>query len=279
MRTALTVLLLMLVFFTACKKHSVSFSGAGHSYYDIPYGPDSALQRMDIHLPPNTGLIDVPVVILIHGGGWFEGDKSNFDGLGIYDTLLNRKYAVVNINYRLAPVYKYPAPLDDIDSVIAYLHRNSNRLVINTQHICLFGRSAGAHLALQYAYTRNKDNNVKAVIDFFGISDLTDRQSLAARLDTQITGFIGTTYISGESLWKEASPMYHLNDAIPTIIFHGSIDETVFPIQSQRLKDSLDKQNVACKLVMWKGIGHGFDMPAWQASMGMATGWLHSYMY
>jgi acetyl esterase/lipase len=234
---------------------------------------------MDIHIPPNSALSDVPVVILIHGGGWYEGDKSNFDGLGIYDTLLNRKYAVVNMNYRLAPMYKYPAPLDDIDSVIAYLQKNSKELAINAQRICLFGRSAGGHLALQYAYTRNKNNNIKAVIDFFGITDLTDSQSLAARLDTQIASFIGIAYTSGESLWKDASPIYHLNDAIPTIIFHGSIDETVYPMQSQRLKDSLDKRNVACELVMWNGIGHGFEVSAWQASMGMTVGWLNSYMF
>jgi len=278
MRSISTIFLFVLLFFTACKKQDTPFVGLYHSY-KMFYGPDTTLQVMDIYVPAHTAYKYVPVMILIHGGGWFAGSTGDFDATLIYDTLVNQGYAVVNMNYRLAPAAKYPAQLDDIDSVIVFLQKNQQKLQIDPTRICLLGRSSGGHLALQYAYTRNHSNNIKAVIDCFGIPDLVATDEMAVRLDTQIANFLGAAYIDNKPLWRNASPINHMDGSIPTIIFQGTIDDVVFPVQSETLKDSLDARGTPYKYVEYIGWGHGFDPPLWQRSMGVAGAWLHDYVF
>jgi acetyl esterase/lipase len=273
----LIALVCIAVIFTACTKEGNTIPEEFHSYQGITYGPDPS-QVMDVYVPAHPTASYIPVMICIHGGGWYAGGKEDFDSLKIFDTLMHRGYAIVNINYRLAPAYQYPAPLDDIDSVIAALRMNVLKWGIDTGRICLFGKSSGAHLALQYAYTR-RHSYIKAVIDCFGISDLTARQDMAPRLDTQIANFLGAKYIDNRALWEQASPMQLIGTAIPTVIFHGTADDVVYLSQSAWLKDALEQAGVPYKYVTWQGQGHGFTPATWQATAGISADWLYTYMF
>src|SRR5690242_1320535 len=89
--------------FTSCQKDQ----GAGpvplsaETKLNIAYGSDPT-QNMDIYLPSGRTTASTKVIILVHGGGWNQGDKSDFTAY--VDTLKKRLpgYAVFNINYRLA---------------------------------------------------------------------------------------------------------------------------------------------------------------------------------
>ncbi|GAC1427104.1 MAG: hypothetical protein NVSMB7_03870 [Chitinophagaceae bacterium] len=68
---------------------------------DISYGTD-ARQKMDIYLPANRSATATKLIFLIHGGGWNEGDKADFNA---YVVVLQQNlpdYTIININYRLA---------------------------------------------------------------------------------------------------------------------------------------------------------------------------------
>jgi acetyl esterase/lipase len=136
---------------------------------DVSYGKEDMSQTADIYWRNITTNTQQSVVILMHGGGWYTGDKANFDDLNVINIFIEYGFVVVNMNYRLAPAYKYPAPLDDIDSVIAMITAKSKLYNANTNQIFLLGKSAGGHIALQYAYSR-KNECVKAVVDFFGLN-------------------------------------------------------------------------------------------------------------
>src|SRR3990170_3852631 len=96
--------LFIMSLFNACSARSISSADTllpPKKLTNVAYGADS-MQRMDIHLPANRSTNSTKVLVLIHGGGWASGDKSEFSTA---ITFLQKKlpdYAIFNINYRLA---------------------------------------------------------------------------------------------------------------------------------------------------------------------------------
>ena len=49
---------------------------------DVPYaGVKDNNRALNLYLPPHPPAKPLPVVVLIHGGGWSGGDKNDFNGL------------------------------------------------------------------------------------------------------------------------------------------------------------------------------------------------------
>ncbi|MCR5283214.1 MAG: alpha/beta hydrolase [Lachnospiraceae bacterium] len=116
----------------------------------IPYGPDAQYQDLDICYPSEHSE-KLPVIVSVHGGGYVYGSTSVYQ---FYCAdLARRGFAVVNFNYRLAPKYRYPAPLEDLNSVFTYLLSDAcvDKYPVDTDRIFLLGDSAGAQIASQYA--------------------------------------------------------------------------------------------------------------------------------
>ena len=98
-------------------------------------------QHCDIYYPDNQ--CEAPIIINIHGGGWFYGDKQLYRPYCLQ--LAKEGFIVVNFDYRLAPEYPFPAALDDVDELFHWVgtwRRN--------QSVFIIGDSAGASIALQY---------------------------------------------------------------------------------------------------------------------------------
>ena len=88
---------------------------ADEHIYDVVDG-----QRLALDLyRPRYEVGPRPVVMVIHGGGWTDGDKRQFATLSRY--LAARGYVVANVGYRLAPDSQFPAPLEDLVSAIQYI--------------------------------------------------------------------------------------------------------------------------------------------------------------
>ena len=116
-------------------------------YDDIPYGPENAIQRLDVYRPKEAeGAL--PVIVSVHGGGWVYGDKELYQFYCM--SLAQRGFAVVNFTYRLAPEYKFPAQLEDVNLVMEWVFRNGDEYGLDTGNIFMVGDSAGAHLAGLY---------------------------------------------------------------------------------------------------------------------------------
>lgn len=126
---------------------------------DIKFGAHEK-QGLDVFVPSTTSKTPLPVLVMVHGGGFVAGDKS-IDETGkqsaFYDNIM--LWAVkngmigVNINYRLAPEFKYPAVQQDIGLAIGWVQKNIQRFGGDPNRIDLMGHSAGAaHVASYVAH-------------------------------------------------------------------------------------------------------------------------------
>jgi hypothetical protein len=77
--------------------------------------PDGHALRMDLCLPSNQDK-PAPAVLMIHGGSWRSGDRTQLSRLNRY--LAGRGFIVAAIDYRLAPRHTYPAALEDCRAAV-----------------------------------------------------------------------------------------------------------------------------------------------------------------
>jgi len=175
------ILFMMAVLLAAsCSKDSSTKLKEAQTLIDQAYGA-SAQQVADVYIPKGGGQ-GYGAVILIHGGAWIAGDKTDF---GSSPSMLSAEgYVVVNMNYRLADPSYVVTPtlntititqmLDDVDAVKAYVRNNAADWDCNPDKIALIGASAGAHLALMDTLTKNGSETIKACVSFSGPTDFTD---------------------------------------------------------------------------------------------------------
>lgn len=115
---------------------------------DIPYGPDARWNTLDVYRPrKEKGKL--PVIVNIHGGGYVYGSTKQYQFYCM--DLARRGFAVVSFNYRLAPKYKFPAPVIDTNLVLRWVCRKADIHGFDTERVAIVGDSAGAQLASQYA--------------------------------------------------------------------------------------------------------------------------------
>ena len=117
---------------------------------NIVYGKlDRKAQVRDVYRPRQAEDEDLPVIISVHGGGWVYGDKERYQYYCM--SLAQRGFAVVNFTYRLAPEYKFPAPLEDLNLVCKWVMKRAGRDHFDTERIFAVGDSAGANILGLYA--------------------------------------------------------------------------------------------------------------------------------
>jgi len=248
------------------------------TYLNVLYGTDTTEQVLDAYLPQVRDTVHTPVIILIHGGAWVQGEKEDFMGLGLDTFFTAAGCAVVNMNYRLIGTkYQYPAPLDDVGLVMDFIKQKAAAWQINPNRVCILGRSSGSQLALMYAYSVNANGRVKAVIDGFGPTDFCDNSIVEEPLGVNVVNMLGP-YASNMQAWHNASPIFYMAGAVPTTIMQGTVDSTVFPIQSSMLADSLVARGKPCLYFPWVGDSHGWDQTKWLQDRGAVLSWLQNYL-
>ena len=104
---------------------------------DLAYGNDPE-QVLDLYYPSGTGSA-LPAIVSVHGGGYVYGDKDLYRFYCM--SLAQRGFAVVNFSYRLAPGYRFPAQLNDVNAVMQFGGRIFHR---SAQYLLCWGFSRGA---------------------------------------------------------------------------------------------------------------------------------------
>jgi acetyl esterase/lipase len=271
-------MLAIVILFSACKKSGTedpivitpAAPLAAQSTNDVAYGTD-ALQKFDMVLPANRTTATTKVLIIIHGGSWSAGDKA--DMTVVLNNLKSSlpEYAFFNLNYRLASAATganaFPTQENDVKAAVDFI--NSKRAEYNiSDKISLLGASAGAHLALLQAY-KNSTPKIKAVVDIFGPTDMTDMynnpagpSSPAYLIGYITTGSLAGTPTNSPALFAASSPITFVTaQSPPTILFHGLVDNVVRYQQSTLLQAKLNLNNVVNQYVPYAGEGHGFTAP------------------
>ena len=103
----------------------IPFPSGIQEWTNLSYGPHGSANLLDVYRP--AGQDGCPIIVNIHGGGYVYGDKELYKRYSM--DLARRGFAVVNINYRLAPRWKFPAPLEDITEIGAIYNGVVTRLM------------------------------------------------------------------------------------------------------------------------------------------------------
>lgn len=215
---------------------------------DVSYGEDPQ-QTMDIYLPAGRTTDQTKVFLLVHGGGWKEGDKSELNFLVVYLKTYFPNHAIANINYRLGTMENigYPRQVQDLQTAIQYLNDRTEEFSLSKQY-AMIGVSAGAHLSMLYAYRHDKDRRIKALCSMVGPSDFSDPNYDGNDLfTTGLRYFVGDypTYDSNPALFNEISPSRYISVRSPkTILIYGTEDPIVPESQGQILHQKLNQKLV-----------------------------------
>ena len=238
-------------------------TGSPETMMNVAYGNDPK-QKMDIYLPADRDPDSTTLIVLIHGGGWNSGDKSQ---LTPYITALQNRlpdHAFANINYRLFNfnngTNKFPAQEEDVKEAIGFLRTKASDYKIS-KSIVLLGASAGGHLALLQAYKNENPENVKAVISFFGPSDLTELYNHPANpgLPFLLNALMGTNPADDKTFYRESSPINFVTaSSPPTLLLQGGKDFLVPEAQSILLRNKLQALGVKHQYIYYPEEGHGW---------------------
>jgi len=259
MRLGLFILILFSLVFSSCKKDDSPEQDMSVTKLNVSYGTNSQ-QKMDVYLPATRSTTDTKVMIMIHGGAWNSGDKTDFNEY--VDSLKKREptYAIININYRLANVSDlFPAQELDIKAAVEFIYNKRQEYKISDKFV-LVGASAGAHLALLQGYKYSTPVKPKAIIDFFGPTDLIDMYNnppnpLVQSLLVAVTGVTPTA----NTLYTQSSPINFISSqSPPTMILHGGTDIVVAPSQSVLLNTRLQTAGVIHQYFFYPTEGHGW---------------------
>lgn len=160
----------------------------GRELLHIPYGETSENQYLDLYLPDSGEKL--PLLVLIHGGGFVFGDSQTRQVQWMYRYFRQHGYVCASVNYRLAQEAPWPAAIADVKAAIRYLRANADGYGIDAGRIAVWGESAGGYLAAMAAVSEDDAFNemqlvhrgtesvsakVQVLVDYYGVSDFGDK--------------------------------------------------------------------------------------------------------
>ena len=236
---------------------------------DVPFLPGDREEKADIYFPTSVtkGAL-LPAVLVIHGGGFNDGDKARPREISFATNLVARGYVVMSINYKLRKRQgetTWPQPVLDAKTAVRWLRKNAAALGIDQERIGVMGGSAGGNLSAMLALTGPKDgfdgadqpyaefsSRVSCAVDLYGAVKLMEYHDMK---------MFAKTREEAPELYEKASPVNYasVGDA-PMLVLHGSKDETVPLAQSEALVAALKKAGVEHEFIVVTNAAHTFNL-------------------
>jgi len=196
---------------------SNSYSGSATVEYKNIEGVAPDLLSLDIYYYKNVKTLK-PVVIYIHGGGWFEGDKKNklYNKKSFFSSL---GYIFVSVNYRLSPStfdlapgrIMYPVHNNDVADAARWIYDNIGNYGGDREKIVLIGHSAGAHLVsltgTHEGFLPERGIPLNAIKGVASID--TEGYDVGANAGSGSKIYINA-FGTDPVVWKDASPIYNI---------------------------------------------------------------------
>jgi acetyl esterase/lipase len=239
---------------------------------DVVYGKGGGVDlKLNLSRPKNPTAKKLPCVVVIHGGGWAGGDRTNHDDLTWQ--FARQGYVSATVGYRLAPKHRFPAQVNDVKCAVRFLRAHADEYGIDPDHFGAIGFSAGGHLSMMLGLTDKKDglegdggspdqsSKVQAVVSFFGPTNL-----LAEDIPQQVLGildqFIGGTKSEKQDEYRKASPITYVTpDDAPMLLFQGTKDPLVPHTQTYPMLEAMTKNGIPGRIELLIGASHGWGDP------------------
>ena len=233
----------------------------------------------DVFLPDKDE--ERAVVLYMHGGGFMFGSRTSRPRKQLLDKLIEADYAVVSIDYRMAPETKLDEIIKDARDACIWIRKQGPSLFnADTDRLGMIGGSAGAFLATTCGCTVKP--RPQAIVAISGFADFefanptTDRSILK---QTNLYDSVGKEILTqgGEDRYKlcfflldnglwpwevlgfeptsnqervnELLPINHINsDYPPTLLIHSKKDQNVPFSQAEKLIRKLTEEKVESEL-------------------------------
>ncbi|MEY4386523.1 MAG: hypothetical protein RLY20_1806 [Verrucomicrobiota bacterium] len=236
---------------------------------DVAFLPTNRTELADLYFPAELPKgKKLPVVVVIHGGGFNDGDKARPREISFATNLVGHGYAVMSINYKLRKRQgetTWPQPVLDAKAAVRWLRKNADALSIDQERIGAMGGSAGGNLSAMLALTGPQDgfdgadqlygefsSRVSCGVDFYGAVKLMEYHDMK---------MFAKTRDEAPEQYEKASPVNYASagDA-PMLVVHGTKDETVPLSQSESLVAALKKAGVECEFIVVTNAAHTFNL-------------------
>ena len=238
---------------------------------------DGVRLTLDAWIPEGAG--PFPAVIVVHGGGFTAGDKQTFVK-PLFEPLTKGGFAWFTINYRLAPQYRFPAAVEDVERAVVWVRAHAGEYKADHRRIALVGESAGGHL-VSFVGAQNRVR-VAAVVSFYGPHDFEARARERHEVSESTQAFLGVGELNAATLHllREASPITYVHRGMPPfLLIHGTQDAPVPYQLSVRMCERMQQAGASCELFPVAGAPHGIgaweNNPAFQGYKDKMVAWLH----
>jgi len=289
----------------SCGKDEVAYNstattnGTATTYTNVAYATTSTAQALDVYVPAGAG--PFPAVVIIHGGAFMMGSKS--DESANCAALTAQGYVAVSINYRLSGEAKFPAQIQDCKAAVRFLRANATKYNINPDKIGSWGASAGGNLAsmlgtssgiseLEGASLGNStySSKVIATVDWFGPINFLTMDAEASALGFTITTNSSTSPESKlmgaaiqtipDQVAKANPTTYISSDDAAFFIQVGSLDRNIPYSQCYNfynaLKATLGDSKVSYELIA--GAAHGGTQFTTATNMAKVIAFFDKYL-
>ena len=279
-----------------------NFVSIDPAYKDLAYAAVSDAQKLDLYLP-TTGSGPFPLVVMIHGGGFMFGDKTDGSEHAGVDQLVDAGYAVASINYRLSGEATYPAQINDAKAAVRFPARKRCELQSQSRSVCclwcfcgwkscpsLLGTTCGV-AELEGAGSGNADQSscVQATVDWFGPIDFLKMDEQFADscpanhndASSPESKLVGAPIQTVPDLVATTNPQNYITaDDGPFLIENGTDDCNIPPVQNKKFADALSKVIGADKVqyVSIEGAGHGGSQFETAENLQLVVDFLNKYL-
>lgn len=251
----------------------------------VTYGKaDGQELLLDAYLPPAREA-PRPAVILIHGGGWSSGRRSDV----VVDAreLAKAGYVAFGIDYQLLDTVnarrRWPAQLDDTQRAVRWVRAHAGEFGVDPARLAAYGWSSGAHLAAMLGVRDTRDNSdpdlaafrgrVDSVVALGGPLDLSVPQTDDTFVQI-LADFLGGTPEEQPHAYRDASPLTWVDaSAAPFLLVHGGHDDAILADESRRMAAALYEAGVGVGYVALPGVGHS-GIGTWDIAGPLALAFL-----
>jgi pectinesterase len=192
--------------------------------------------KVDVFYPAIKSKKKRPAVLLIHGGGWRSGDRSQQIPMAQY--LAARGFVSITAEYRLSTEALYPAAIFDLKAAVRWIKANAKAYNVDTNKIAVLGCSAGGQLAALLGTTNNDpefedeacnpkySSSVHAIVDVDGTLAFIHPESGEGNdkpgKPSAATLWLGKNATEDPALWESAAPLNHVSSCTPPVLFLNS---------------------------------------------------------